>query len=216
MRKVAVLGSGNVGAALAAGFLKYGNQVMRASREPRKLQDWKVQAGPAASVGDFAEAAEWGDLIVLAVKGAAAESAVELAGVKRLAGKTVMDATNPIVDGDPRVNGVFLFFTGPNDSLMERLQRLAPEANFVKAFSCVGFGLMVNPTFVQGRPTMFICGNSESAKREVSEVAVQFGWDVEDMGLVESARAIEPLCQLWCIPAFRRNSFTHAFAMLKH
>jgi 8-hydroxy-5-deazaflavin:NADPH oxidoreductase len=98
---------------------------------------------------------------------------------------------------------------------MERLQKLAPEAHFVKAFSCVGNALMVNPDFKGVRPTMFICGNDDQAKREVSAIVDQFGFEVADMGTVEAARAIEPLCMLWCIPGFRSNSWTHAFKLLK-
>ena len=101
MKKIAVLGSGIVGETLSGGFLKHGHEVMRASREPSKLADWKAKAGDRARTGTFAEAAKWGDLVVLAVKGTAAESAVALAGVDNLAGKTVLDATNPIADAPP-------------------------------------------------------------------------------------------------------------------
>jgi predicted dinucleotide-binding enzyme len=98
---------------------------------------------------------------------------------------------------------------------MERLQKIAPTANFVKSFSCVGNALMVNPQFPGGKPSMFICGNDEQAKATVCEILNQFGWDTEDMGKVEAARAIEPLCMLWCIPGFLRNDWNHAFKMLK-
>jgi 8-hydroxy-5-deazaflavin:NADPH oxidoreductase len=97
---------------------------------------------------------------------------------------------------------------------MERLQRLAPDAHFVKAFSCVGNALMVNPDFDGARPTMFICGDHDGAKREVADILGRFGFEVADMGAVEGARAIEPLCMLWCIPGFRQNRWTHAFKLL--
>jgi predicted dinucleotide-binding enzyme len=132
--KVAVLGSGIVGEVLGNGFLKHGYEVMRASRDPQKLSEWKTQAGAKASTGTFREAALFGDIVVLAVKGTAAESAVTLCGPDGLKGKTVIDTTNPIADAPP-VNGVLSYFTDINHSLMERLQKLAPEANFVKAFS---------------------------------------------------------------------------------
>ena len=151
---------------------------------------------------------------VLAVKGAAAEAALKAAGTANLEGKTVIDTTNPIADAPP-VNGVLKYFTSPNESLMERLQTLAPAAHFVKAFSCVGNAFMVNPDFNGVKPTMFICGNDAGAKRDVTAVLDQFGYDVADMGAVEGARAIEPLCMLWCIPGFLRNSWTHAFRLLK-
>jgi hypothetical protein len=214
MRRVAVLGSGPVGQVLADGFLKHGYAVTRGTREPAKLSGWRSGAGPNAAVGSFAEAARAGELVVLAVKGEAAASVLELAGGAALAGKVVIDTTNPIASKPP-VNGVLSFFTSLDDSLMERLQRQVPAARFVKAFSCVGNALMVDPKLAGGPPTMFICGNDEAAKAEVRTVLVQFGWDLEDLGAAEAARAIEPLCILWCIPGFRRNSWGHALKLLR-
>lgn len=214
MKTIAVLGSGVVGQTLADGFLKHGYEVVRGSRDPGKLAAWKSAAGAKASVGTFAEAAAKGELVVLAVKGTAAEEAVGLAGEAALAGKTVLDATNPIADQAP-TNGVIAFFTGPNDSLMERLQKKAPRAHFVKAFSCVGNAHMVDPDFGGVRPTMFICGGDGGAKEQARALLDQLGWDTEDMGAVEAARAIEPLCMLWCIPGMTRGQWTHAFKLLK-
>jgi predicted dinucleotide-binding enzyme len=131
-----------------------------------------------------------------------------------VAGKPVIDATNPIADLPP-VNGVLKFFTSLDESLMERLQREFADARLVKAFNSVGNSLMVNPQFAGGKPTMFICGNNEAAKKIVSDILDQFGWEIADMGKVEAARAIEPLCMLWCIPGFLRNDWTHAFKLLR-
>lgn len=214
MKKIAVLGSGQVGEVLANGFLKHGYEVMRASREPGKLAIWQANAGAKGHVGSFAEGASWGDAVVLAVKGIAAVAAVELAGPANLTGKTVMDATNPIAEAPPQ-NGVLRFFTDLNESLLERLQNKAPAAHFVKVFSCVGSAFMVNPQFPGGPPTMFICGNDQGAKAEVRTVLDQFGWEVADMGTVEAGRAIEPLCMLWCIPGLAQNSWSHAFKLLR-
>jgi 8-hydroxy-5-deazaflavin:NADPH oxidoreductase len=214
MSKIAVLGSGQVGQVLADGLLKHGHEVMRASRDPGKLADWKKGAGGKAHTGTFAEAAKWGGSVLLAVKGSAAEAAIEQAGAANLAGKTVMDATNPIAEGAPQ-NGVLRYFTDMNESLMERLQKKAPEAHFVKVFSSVGNAFMVNPKFPGGPPTMFICGNDKGAKGEVRGILEQFGWETADMGGVEAARAIEPLCMLWCIPGLTQNSWTHAFKLLR-
>jgi predicted dinucleotide-binding enzyme len=213
MSKVAVLGSGQVGEALSNGFLKHGHQVMRGSRDPSKLESWKA-ASKGGLTADFAEAANWAEVVVLAVRGDAAESALELAGVENLKGKTVIDTTNPIMKVPPQ-NGVLKYFTNLDDSLMERLQRKVPEARFVKAFSCVGNGFMVDPSFPGGPPTMFICGNDKDAKAEVTKILDQFGWDTADMGAVEAARAIEPLCMLWCIPGMTGGSRTHAFKLLR-
>lgn len=211
--RVAVIGSGSVGESLANGFIKNGYEVLRASRDPQKLQAWAGTTGGKGTTGTFAEATKFGELITLAVKGSAAETALDHCGIDNLAGKTVIDPTNPIADKSP-VNGVLQYFTGPNESLHERLQRRAPKANFVKAFSCVGHAHMVDPKFAS-RPTMFICGNNAAAKRRVGEILVQFGWDHEDMGPAEAARAIEPLAMLWCIPGLRDNHWNHAFKLLK-
>lgn len=211
--RIGVLGSGVVGQALADGFLKKGHEVMRGSREPSKLQAWGANAGPRASTGSFVEAARFGELVVLAVKGTAAVAAAQsCAG--GLAGKAVIDTCNPIADAPP-VNGVLSFFTGPNDSLLERLQAAVPAARFVKAFSCVGNSLMVDPKLPGGPPTMFLCGNDDGAKRQVGALLDQLGWGQEDMGAAEAARAIEPLCMLWCIPGLRQNRWNHAFKLLR-
>jgi len=210
---VGVIGSGQVGEVLANGFLKHGHAVMRGSREPSKLSSWKAGAGAKARVGTFAETAAFGDLVVLAVKGTAAAAAVAECG-ERLSGKTVLDTCNPIADAPP-VNGVLPFFTTLDRSLMEALQAQAPAAKLVKAFSCVGSALMVNPELKGGKPSMFICGNDEGAKRQAKAVLDQFGWETEDMGPAEAARAIEPLCMLWCIPGLRHNDWVHALKMLR-
>jgi predicted dinucleotide-binding enzyme len=213
MSKVAVLGSGTVGQVLADGFLKHGHDVVRGTRDPAKLAGWKAGAGARASVAPFADAARGADVVVLAVKGAAAEDVVKSVGPATLAGKLVIDATNPIAESPPTA-GVLHYFTTLEDSLMERLQRLAPQAKFVKAFSSVGNAFMVNPSFAGTRPSMFICGNDAGAKQQVAAILEQFGWETEDMGTVEAARAIEPLCILWCLPGFVRNQWGHAFKLL--
>jgi predicted dinucleotide-binding enzyme len=210
--KVGVLGSGDVAKALAGGFLRHGHEVMIGSRTPAKLAEW-ANRNPKAVTGTFSDAAQFGELIVLAVKGAAAHEALQLAGESNLAHKTVIDATNPIADAPP-VNGVLKFFTDLDESLMERLQKGFPDAHLVKAFNSVGNACMVNPQFKGGKPTMFICGNDDASKEIVRGVLDQFGWETADMGQAEAARAIEPLCILWCIPGFLRNDWVHAFKLL--
>lgn len=213
MRTVAVLGSGQVGDALSAGFLKYGDAVVRGTRDPAKLEGWREQAGGNASVGTFADAARKGEIVVLAVKGTAAEAVIDSAGADALRGKVVIDASNPIAERPPD-HGVLHFFTTLEQSLMERLQARVPGARFVKAFSCVGNALMVDPD-LDARPTMFICGNDPEARRVVADICTRFGHDVEDLGEAQAARAIEPLAILWCIPGFRSNSWTHALRLLR-
>jgi 8-hydroxy-5-deazaflavin:NADPH oxidoreductase len=209
---VGILGSGDVAKALAGGFLDHGHSVMLGTRSPAKLEDWKTK-NPKGRVAGFAEAGRFAELAVLAVKGTAAADALRAAGAANLEGKLVVDATNPIAD-EPPTNGVLRFFTKPNESLMEQLQAEFGKVRFVKAFNSVGSACMVHPRFAGGKPTMFICGNDESAKKTVSGILDQFGWETADMGKAEAARAIEPLCMLWCIPGFLRNDWKHAFKLL--
>lgn len=212
--KIGVIGSGTVGQVLASGFIKHGYEVMIGSRDPAKLENWKQKAGEKGYIGNFEDAASFGDLVVLASKGSAAKEALELAGASNLEKKVIIDATNPITDTPPD-NGVLHFSTSLEESLMEQLQQSFPQARFVKAFNSVGNALMVNPGFGGIKPTMFICGNDSEAKGAVNKILDQFGWETEDLGQAESARAIEPLCILWCIPGFQSNSWNHAFKLLR-
>jgi len=211
--KIGILGSGVVAQALGAGLRRKGHDVMLGTSNPAKLADWVAKSGGVVA-GSMADAAAFGELVVLAVKGTAAVAAVRSAGASALAGKTVIDATNPIADKPP-VNGVLQFFTGPNESLMEQLQAAFPEVRFVKAFNSVGNAFMVDPRFEGGAPTMFIAGNNERAKAKVTALVRELGWEPCDMGRAEAARAIEPLCMLWCIPGLLRNDWAHAFKLVK-
>ncbi len=211
MTKVGILGSAVVGQALAQGFKQHGYEVRIGSRTPAKLASFTESSGIPA--GTFEAVAGWGELLVLAVHGTAAEEALTLAGAKNHRGKIVIDTTNPLAK-EPPVDGVVKVFTGPNESLLERLQAAFPETRLVKAFNSVGSARMVNPTYAGGRPTMFFCGNDAEARAAVAEILKRFGWDPADMGPAAAARAIEPLCQLWCIPGFRENHWTHAFKLL--
>jgi 8-hydroxy-5-deazaflavin:NADPH oxidoreductase len=210
--KIGILGSGIVARVLGTGFLKHGYDVMMGTRDVSKLAEW--QASGSGKVGSFSDAAAFGDIVVLAVKGTMANSALQMSGKANLAGKVVIDTTNPIADAAP-VNGVLQYYTTLAESQMERLQSAFPESRFVKAFNSVGNNFMVNPDFNGIKPTMFICGNDAEAKTRVTAILDQFGWETEDMGAAEAARAIEPLCILWCIPGFTRNEWGHAFKLLK-
>jgi len=210
---IGILGSGDVGQTLATGFLQHGHAVVVGTRDPAKLAAW-AQANPTGRVDSPAAAAQFGDVVVLAVKGSIAAEALAAAGAAHLAGKVVVDACNPISDTPPEA-GVLHFFTDLNGSLMERLQRAFPAVRFVKAFNSVGAPCMVNPKFAGGRPTMFIAGNEADAKQTVALLLDQFGWDAEDCGPAVAARAIEPLCMLWCIPGFVKNDWVHAFKLLR-
>lgn len=210
--KIGIIGSGVVAQTLAAGFIQHGHEVTLGTRDVTKLADFAVKT-PGARVASSAEAAAFGDVVVLAVKGGAALQAARDAGAG-LDGKPVLDTTNPIADTAP-VDGVLPYFTGRNESLLEWLQDAHPKARFVKAFNSVGAARMIDPDFGGTRPTMFIAGNDAAAKETATTLLAQVGWDVADMGTAVAARAIEPLAMLWCIPGFREGSWMHAFKLLR-
>ena len=209
--KVGILGSGDVGRALARGFIGLGHTVKIGTREPQKLREWLTSAGERASAGTFNEAARYGDVIVLATLGTGTEHALQIAGPENFAGKVVIDATNPLdfSGGMPPK-----LFVGHTDSLGERVQRWLPGARVVKAFNTAGNALMVNPKFPEGRPDMFLCGNDEDAKKLVSQICEHFGWGVIDIGGIEGSRHLEPMCLVWVLHGARTNSWSHAFKML--
>ena len=213
--KIGIIGSGVVGRVLGNGFLSEGHKVMLGTRNISKEEviKWKNE-NPTVLLGSFQEAAQFGEIIVLAVSGLAVEDAINLAGKEHFIDKIVIDTTNPMAAVPPD-NGVLKYFTTLEESLMERIQKILPDAKIVKAFNSVGNAFMYKPKFPAGIPTMFICGNDDAAKKTITDVLTSFGWETEDMGKVEAARAIEPLCILWCIPGFIRNQWTHAFKLLK-
>ncbi len=213
-KKLGIIGSGQVAISLANGFYKHGYKVMVGTNDPEKHSAIQEKTNGNASIGTFSDVANFSDLLVLAVKGEGAEEAVQKAGIDLLKNKIILDTTNPIA-AVPPVNGVLSYFTTPNESLMERLQILAPEARFVKCFSIVGNTLMVDPDFGGIKPTMFIAGNDDKAKQVTTEILSEIGWETEDMGKAEGARAIEPLCILWCIPGMLRGQWRHAFKLLR-
>ena len=206
---IGIIGSGTVGKVLATGYANKGHAVVIGSRSPEKLAEWTA-GNPAVKAVDVAAAAA-ADVVIFAVAGRAAADAVAIAGAA-LDGKVVIDACNPIAG--PPVNGFVPYFTGHNDSLMEQLQRLAPKARFVKAFNSVGNALMIDPK-LPARPSMYICGNDREAKSVVAALLAEVGWNAEDIGGVELARAIEPLCQLWCASGFAGHGWSHVVTVVR-
>src|SRR5262245_37686446 len=208
--RVGILGSGDVGKALARGFAGVGHQVMIGSRSPEKLADFaKTTAG--VTNGTFAETAKFGDVLALATLGTATEEAIRLAGAQNFNGKVVIDATNPL---DFSAGAPPKLFVGHTDSLGERVQRWIPGAKVVKAFNTVGNAFFVNPDFPGGPPDMFIAGNDPEAKRLVAQICTHWGWGVIDLGGIESSRYLEPMCMVWVLHGALSGSWTHAFKMV--
>lgn len=208
---IGILGSGDVAKALAAGFLNRGDTVMLGTREPEKLGAWKATAGANARVGSTAQTAEFGEIIVLATHGMATLEVIEAAGEGAFADKIVIDATNPIREG---TDGPYLAI-GLDDSLGERIQNEIRRANVVKAFNTVGSAEMVSPKFTGGPPTMFIAGNNDAAKEQVTGILRDFGWETADLGGIEAARYLEPMCFAWIAYGIKNNGWHHAFKMLR-
>jgi 8-hydroxy-5-deazaflavin:NADPH oxidoreductase len=212
--RVGVLGSGEVGRRLAAGFLSRGHEVMIGSRDPGKseLCEWLTADGAGIEAGTFAQAAAHGGLVVLAVLGSAAEEAITDAVPENFRGKVVIDTTNPLdfSGGFPPKLGV----TG-EDSLGERVQRALPDAKVVKAFNTIGNPHFVDPTFSEGQPTMLIAGDDADAKRTVGDVLADFGWsDTVDIGGIEGSRELEAICIAWVKIGGARASWDHGFKLL--
>ncbi len=211
---VGVLGTGEVGRRLAAGFRSRGHDVMIGSRDPAKpeLIAWLSDEGAGVKVGTFADAAEHGELLVLAVLGNAAEEAIADAGPENFAGKVVIDAMNPLdfsAGFPPKLS------ISGDDSLGEQIQRRLPDARIVKAFNTIGNPYFVDPSFSDGQPTMLIAGNDEDAKQTVREVLAEFGWsDVVDIGGIEGSRELEAICIVWVKIGGVRGAWDHGFKLL--
>ena len=208
---VGVLGSGVVAQRLAAGFASRGHRVTIGTRDPAKLAEWLDGEGRGVTAGNFPEAAAAGDVVCLAVLGAAAEELVRsLAG--ELGDCVLIDSTNPL---EYHPGGPPTLFVGHDDSLGERVQRAAPSARVVKCFNSVGNTCFIDPEFPGGPPTMFYCGDDDAAKTTVREVLDSFGWESDDLGGIEVSRYLEPLCMLWVVHGFRVGSWNHAFKLLE-
>lgn len=207
---VGILGSGEVGKSFARAFSALGHEVMIGSRTPEKLSDFVAEAGERVRAGTFEETATFGDLIALATHGMSTSEALRIAGAEHFEGKVVIDATNPLdfSTGAPRLA------LGFEDSLGEQIQRQLPGARVVKAFNTVGSPYFYKPQLAGGPPDMFLCGNDDDAKKIVAQLCAAFGWGVIDLGAIDSARYLEPMCMVWVLHGIRGGSWNHAFKML--
>ena len=216
--RVGIIGSGPVGQALGLGFTQRvpgrGDEVMIGSREPEseKLAAWKTRAGERAATGTFAQAAAFAELAILATTWSGTEHAIHLAGPENLAGKVLIDTTNPLAH---QPGGPPTLALGHSDSGGEQVQRWLPQTRVVKAFNIVGSAHMINPSFPAGPPDMFICGNDAEAKATVTRLLTEFGWPVIDIGGIEGSRLLEPLAMLWITYGARTGGWNHAFRLLR-
>jgi predicted dinucleotide-binding enzyme len=213
--KIGVLGTGDVGQVLASGFAALGHEVKLGSRDAAnpKAVEWAKKNGPNASAGTFADAAKFADVIILALLWTGTKNALELAGFENFAGKVVIDTTNPLdfSKGAPPTLSV-----GTTDSAGEQIQRLLPKAHVVKCFNIVGNPHMVKPSFPDGKPTMFICGDDEGAKKTVTDLCTELGWaGTADIGGIAASRYLEPMAMVWISYFFKTGSGNHALALLK-
>ncbi len=211
--RIGILGSGDVGRTLGSAFAACGHEVKLGSRDAGnpKVREWVSKAGAHGRGGTFADAAKFGEVIVLATLWSGTENALKLAGPDHFAGKVVIDATNPLdfTTAPPRLA------IGLNDSAGEQVQRWLTTARVVKAFNIVGNAHMFRPEFPGGPPDMFIAGNNAAAKETVSQILNEFGWEVIDLGGIEASRYLEPLAMAWIVYGFRAKSWNHAFKLLR-
>jgi predicted dinucleotide-binding enzyme len=208
---VAILGTGIVGQSLAKGFIGLGHQVIVGSRDPNGESARKaIEAiGAGARAATFAEAAKASDFAVLCTLWSGTESALQLAGADNLAGKLLIDATNPLdFSSGPKLA------VGHTTSGAELIQSWVPQAKVVKAFNIVTAALMVHPQVPGGPPTMFIAGNDTDAKQQVLDILARFGWESIDIGALDGARLLEPLAMLWIRYGIHNQHWTHAFKLL--
>lgn len=210
--QIGILGSGTVGQSLALGFAREGHTVKIGTRDPHKpeLKTWLAQAPAGVSAGMFGDAALFAELALLCTSWSGTENAIWLADPKLLAGKIVIDVTNPLMTS---AAGPALAL-GYTDSGGEQVQRWLPGARVVKCFNTVNAGLMYRPQLAGGPPTMPLCGDDNAARSVVAEIVQTFGWEPLDLGRLDAARLLEPIAMAWIRYGFMHNHWTHAWKLL--
>jgi predicted dinucleotide-binding enzyme len=209
---IGIIGSGAVGQALATGLAGLGHTTMIGTRDASKLAEF-TGANPAVKIGSNADAAKFGEIVLLATKWDGTKDALELAGAQHLAGKVVVDITNALdfSSGKPALS------LGWNTSAGELVQSWLPESHVVKALNIVTAAAMTHPkTFIGGDPDMFIAGNDAGAKKTVSSLLESVGWGVVDLGDITMSRYIEPLAMIWITYGFNSGwtKTTHGFKLI--
>jgi predicted dinucleotide-binding enzyme len=208
--KIGILGSGDVGRALAKAFASEGHEVTIATRDVKGPKSADLQK-LGLKVDSFASTAKFAEVAVLATLWAGTKDAIALAGPKNLAGKVVIDVTNPLdfAGGMPPT----LAISG-NDSGGEQVQGWLKESQVVKAFNTVGNEHMYKPSFGKQTPTMFYCGNNAGAKEVVKTILLEFGWQPCDVGDINGSRELEALCILWVKIGMQSGNWANAFKVL--
>jgi 8-hydroxy-5-deazaflavin:NADPH oxidoreductase len=217
--KIGILGSGDVGRRLGDGFIELGNAVKIGTRNPNKGEviQWINKHGlekDKAFAGSFTEAADYGEIIVVATLWDGTVNAIKIADPNNFNDKIVIDVTNPLDFSDGIPPKLALGFS---DSAGETIQRLIPQAKVVKAFNTVGNPHFLHPQFPNGGPpTMFICGNDNEAKKLITDsILTKLGWETIDIGGIEGSRLLEPLALLWIKYYLRTENGNHAFKLLR-
>lgn len=224
--KIGILGTGGVGRTLAAKLASDGHEVMIGTRSVADtvaknkpdgfgnppFKEWHLQH-QEVKFGTFADAAKFGDTIILATFGDVTTNAIDLAGKENFNGKAVIDTTNPL-DFSLGVPPKFTATLG--NSLGEQIQKHIPQAKVVKAFNTIGAHIMVNAKREEGSPDLLIAGNDESAKKQFGELIKNWGWgSIIDMGDISQAFWLETNAMLWIYYAFKNNTWNHAFKLLR-
>jgi predicted dinucleotide-binding enzyme len=189
--RIAIIGTGDVAAALGPEFAAQGHTIVYGSRDPSReeVQDLVAKTGDDASVTTPRDAAEHADIVVLAVPGMLVEDIV--LGLGHLAGKIIIDPTNPLNRGDSG------FTHAVDTSNAEIIQAAAPGSHVVKAFNALNWKTMIDPDSAGGPVSIPLAGNSDQAKQKVAALVEGMGLEAIDVGPVENAHWIEGMLILW-------------------
>src|SRR5262245_58170776 len=210
--RIAIIGTGNVGGALGRVWARQGHEIVFGVRDPERPQALVRELGGRTRAASVADAAASAEVVALAVPWEAARDAIRSAG--NLAGKTVIDCTNPINLGMDGIRAGLV--VGLTTSAAESIAQWVPGARVVKAFNTIGAGSFAAPQFGAERATMFICGDDADAKKRVTPLARDMGFEVVDAGNLAVARLLEPLGMLWIHLALLRDLGTNiAFRLLR-
>jgi predicted dinucleotide-binding enzyme len=197
--KIAVLGTGMVGRAIASRLVELGHETMMGSRtaDNPSATAWASDAGALATHGTFADAAAFGEIVWNCTSGAASIDALTAAGAEALGVKVLIDVANPL---DHSRGFPPTLFVSNTDSLAEQIQRAFPTVRVVKTLNTMGCDIMVSPVTVPGDHVVFVSGDDADAKESVTQILLAFGWPparVVDLGGIETARGPEQYLPLW-------------------